>query len=252
MKQCIRIFQSEIYKLLHSPLPYIHVFVPILGITLFLAYYTISPWDEPQKISAYLQILSLSFPVLIAVITTIVLESEAQAGFFQGLLGIPYKKSVIHMVKISILIIFGFSATFVAVIGFGILFRLMGNYEFSSSFYIKAAVLLFCGNIPLYVLQYIISFTFPKGMGLGLGIVGSLLSALLLTGLGDAIWYYLPWSISIRMCSIFMESEVRNLHFTKWAGVNNGLGFIITASILLFFILMLWGARWEAPKCESE
>lgn len=252
MKQYVRLFQSELYKLLRSPLAYIHLFVPILGIIVFLAYYTISSWDEPEKVSAYLQILAMIFPVLIAVIMTITAEIEAQAGLFQGFLTIPCKKSAIHMVKLIVLFILGFSATLMAVVGFGLLFRWMGNISFSSSFYIKAAVLLYLGNIPLYMLHYMLSFTFPKGMGLGLGMVGSLLSALLLTGLGDRIWYYLPWSISIRMCSIFLENEVKNGIFMEWTGIENGLGFMITASIFLFLLFIFWSARWETPKYEQE
>lgn len=245
MKQYVRLFQSELYKLLHSSLAYVHLFVPILGITVFLAYYTISPWDEPEKVSGYLQILAMIFPVLIAVITTITSDMEAQTGFFQGLLGVPCEKKVIHITKLGVLLMFGLISALMAVVGFGILFHWMGNISFSTSFYIKAAVLLFSGNIPLYIVHYMISFAFPKGMGLGLGIVGSLLTALLLTGLGDRIWYYLPWGISIRMCSIFVENEVENLIFTEWTGVRNGLGFMIAASIFLFLLFIFWGIKWE-------
>lgn len=252
MRQYVRLFQSELYKLLHSPLAYIHLFVPLLGITVFLAYYRISPWDEPQKIATYLQILAMIFPVLIAVITTFSSDIESQAGFFQGFLSIPCKKSAIHMIKLIVLFVFGLCAAWVAVVGFGMLFQWIGNDSFSSSFYIKAAVLLFLGNVPLYILHYTISFTFAKGIGLGLGIVGSLLSALLLTGIGDTIWYYLPWSISIRMCSILVESEAINGNFMETADVRNGFEFIITVGILFILLFIQWGARWEAPKCEME
>lgn len=252
MKRYVSLFQSELYKLLHSSLAYVHIFVPILGITVFLVYYTISPWDAPEKVSAYLQILAMIFPVLIAVITTITSEMEAQAGFFQGLLGIPCEKSAVHIAKLGVLLVFGLISTFVTVVGFGMLFRWMGNSCFASSFYIKAAVLLFSGNIPLYILHYIVSFSCPKGMGLELGIVGSLLSVLLITGLGDRIWYYLPWSISIRMCSILVESEAKNWDFLEWNGVKDGFGFMIAASIFLFFLFIFWGTKWETPKYEQE
>ncbi len=252
MKRYVMLFQSELYKLLHSSLAYVHIFVPILGITVFLAYYTISPWNEPEKVSAYLQILAMIFPVLIAVITTITSEMEAQAGFFQGLLSIPCEKRVIHIVKLDVLLMFGLISTFVTVAGFGMLFRWMGNIGFSSSFYSKAAILLFSGNIPSYILHYMISFALPKGVGLGLGIMGSLLSALLLTGLGDMIWYYLPWSISVRMCSIFVENEVKNRIFMEGIGVKNGLSFMIIASFFLFLSLIFWGMKWEASKHVQE
>lgn len=245
MKQYVMLFQSELYKWLHSSLVYVHLFVPLLGITVFLAYYTVSPWNEAEKVSAFLQIVAMIFPIMIAVITAMTSDMEAQTGSCQLLLSVPCKKSVIHIAKLGILLVFGLISTFVTVVVFGIIFRRLGNIGFSASFYSKAAILLFLGNIPLYILHYMVSFVFPKGMGLGLGIIGSLLSALLLTGLGDRIWYYLPWSISIRMCSIYVENEVVNRIFMEWTGVRNGFGFIVMASIFMFTLFIFWGTKWE-------
>lgn len=244
--------RSEFYKLVHSAVALVHLLIPILGMVVFLAYYTISPWEESQKVSTYLQVLAMVFPVLIAVIMTIVRDNERMTGSFQGIFCVPCKKSTIHVMKLLLLLLCGFLSAFVAVFGFGIVFCQIGHNGFSYLFYGKAAVLLFSGYIPLYILQYMVSLTFPKGMGLGFGIFGSLLAALLLTGLGDAIWCYLPWSVSIRMCSVFVECEARNWSFMEWNGATNGLGFIIIAGALLFLLFIVWGEHWEAPACEED
>lgn len=252
MKQFYRILKSEIYKFFHSALFFIHLLVPILGIVVFLVYYMISPWDDLQKVSTYLQVLAMVFPLLIAVIIVIESEMEAHAGFYQTLQIVPCKKYIVHIAKLVVLLTMGFLSVILAIMGFGITFRYMGNDIFSIFFYVKAAILLFCGYIPLYELQYLISFSLSKGAGIGCGIVGSLLSALLMTGLGDAVWHWLPWSVSARMCSVLAEFETKGLDFTEWSGAKEGLMFMVVAGILLFVILLFWGARWETPKCEAE
>lgn len=252
MKQFIRTIKSDIYKSLHSQVLLIHLFVPLFGMATFLAYYAISLWSEPQKVSAYLQVLAMAFPMLIGIVTVIVSEQESQAASCQMLLSTPCKRYIPHFAKLLVILIFGFLSSVIAVFGFGFAFRLMGNAFFPFSLYIKSAMLLFFGNLTIYILQYIVSFALGKGIGLGLGIVGSLLSALLLTGLGDRIWTFLPWSIAIRFCSMFVESKVTNLSFINLPGVIQGMMFIGLTSVILLLILVLWSTKWDGRKNKDN
>lgn len=252
MKQFIRTIKSDIYKALHSHVLLIHLFVPFFGMAAFLAYYTISPWSEPQKVSAYLQVLAMVFPMVIGIVTVIVSEQEVQAASCQMLLSTPCKRYIPHFAKLLVILIFGFWSSIIAVFGFGTLFRLMGNVVFPLSLYIKSAILLFLGNMTLYILQYIVSFAFGKGVGLGLGMVGSLLSALLLTGLGDRIWTFLPWGISTRFCSMFVESKITNVSFVDLSGVTQGVMFIGVTSAILLLILAAWSTKWDGRKNKEN
>lgn len=252
MKQFIRIIKSDVYKMVHSQVLLIHLFVPLFGMAVFLAYYTISPWDEPQKVSAYLQVLAMAFPMLIGIVTVMVSEQESQAASCQMLLSTPCKRYIPHFAKLLVILIFGFLSSVIAVIGFGTGFRLMGNVGLPLSIYIKLAILLFFGNQTLYILQYIVSFALGKGIGLGLGIVGSLLSALLLTGLGDRVWTFLPWSIAIRFCSMFVESKITNVSFIDLPGIIQGMMFIGLTSVILLLILVLWSTKWDGRKNKDN
>ena len=248
MKQFIRAIKSDIYKMVHSQVLLIHLLVPLFGMVAFLAYYTVSPWGESQKVSAYLQVLAMAFPMLTGIVTVMVSEQESQAASCQMMLSTPSKRYIPHFAKLIVILIFGLFSSVIAVIGFGTGFRLMGNVGLPLSIYIKLAILLFFGNITLYILQYIVSFAFGKGIGLGLGIVGSLLSALLLTGLGDRIWTFLPWSIATRFCSMFVESKVTNVSFINLPGVIQGIMFIGLTSVILLLILVLWSTKWDGRK----
>lgn len=245
MKQYIRSIKSDGYKVMHSSLLVVHLLIPFLGAFAFLTYYTILPWNEVEKISAYLQVLSMAFPLLIGIITGMASEQELQAGSFQVILSTPSKKYTPHLAKLTVLLMFGLLSSFVAVLGFGTIFRIMGNVSLPISLYLKGAILLFLGNLPLYMFQYILAFVYGKGIGIGVGIVGSLLSALLLTGLGDLVWPFLPWSIATRLCSILVECQATNASFAGQSGVGKGFLFLFISSAILLFVIRLWSEQWE-------
>lgn len=250
MKQFFKWFRVECYKLLHSSLLFIHLLIPIIGAAAMLAYYSISTWNEINKVSAYLQLLSMAFPVLVGVITSMSAEREAQAGTFQILLTAPCRKFIPHAASAAMLMLFGYLSAIIAVCGFGVLFRFMGYTGFSLTFYLQAATLLFIGCAPLYLLHYLVAFSFGKGACLGLGIVGSLLSALLLTGLGDVIWTFLPWGISIRLVTA-LSMTPRNL-LSAFPDALKAYCFLIALSITLIVILAFWSRVWEGRKNEED
>ncbi|MEG1820441.1 MAG: lantibiotic immunity ABC transporter MutG family permease subunit, partial [Oscillospiraceae bacterium] len=200
--------KSDLYKILHTPIALIHLVVPVIGITLFLWYYSFSPWGELNKLSGYIQILSVAFPMLIGIITSMLSEIEQQAGEFYSALTTAKKKCVSHISKIVLLVALGGISALFTLVGFGVGFIKLGYTTLSLMFYVKTAMLLTISVIPLYLLQYIISFVFGKGFSIGLGIVGSLVSALLLTGLGEGVWYYTPWGIAARFSESLLLSSL--------------------------------------------
>lgn len=243
--------KSDLYKLCHSSLLLIHFLVPVIGIILFIWYYSFSPWKETDKLSAYIQILSISFPILIGIITSILVEGEQDAGGFQMLLSIATPKYVPHITKLIWLIIFGFCASLVALVGFGMSFNLLGYKSFTLMFYIKTAVLLSISVLPLYLLQYLVSFIFGKGYSLGLGIIGSLLSALLLTGLGDGIWMFLPWGIAGRFSDNLLMSKIMNIDFLKFGGMMQSITFLFLYTFLFLIALIYLSRKWEGRRLEG-
>lgn len=243
--------KSDLYKLCHSPLLLIHFIVPVVGMILFVWYYSFSPWNEVDKLSAYIQILSVSFPVLIGIMTSILAESEQKSGGFQMLLSTATPKYIPHITKLIWLILFGFCSSLLVLVGFGIGFSVLGYTTFKLLFYIKTAVLLSISVVPLYLLHYIISFLAGKGYSLGLGIIGSLLSALFLTGLGDGIWTFLPWGITARFSETLLVSNLMNIDFLKFNGIIQSMIFILIFTFLFLITLVLLSNKWEGRKSED-
>lgn len=246
-----RNLKSDLYKILHSPLWLIHLIIPVIGIILFVWYYSFSLWDEMNKLSAYIQTLSVIFPILIGIITSVLAETEQRAGGFHTLLVTTSSKYIPHISKLTLLVLFGFVAALIASVGFGIGFRSMGYTTFNTVFYVQTAMLLVVSVFPLYLLQYMVSFLFGKGFSIGLGIVGGLLSALLLTGLGDGIWWYLPWGIAARFSESLLMSRLANIEFLQYHGIIQSIIFILLFSLVFIAFLIVRFQKWEGRKSED-
>lgn len=244
MRAFIKNFRSEIYKINHSKLLWIHVIIPALVIWVFAIYYKYSAWNEFDKVSAYIQVLALSFPFILGLITVISCEMEEQAGNFQFLL-ISQSKPRAHISKLIALLFYGLTATNLAVVGFGIIFRLQGNHILKILIYFQLALIVFVSTLPIYLIQYLIAYNAGKSAGIITGIFGSLLSALLLTGLGDGIWHILPWGILVRFCSTFLESNKIQVPIYQYPLVFNAVINLIIISTVLIIVLVIWAKKWE-------
>ena len=81
-----KLIKADIIKLKSSQIPWMHLYIPILGLVIFLIYYSYAPWTSFSKVSSYLQVLSITFPMLISIITSIIADQEYMAGGFQNIL----------------------------------------------------------------------------------------------------------------------------------------------------------------------
>ncbi|MFN6991650.1 MAG: ABC transporter permease, partial [Fervidobacterium sp.] len=77
-----------------------------------------------------------------------------------------------------------------------------------------SSTITFIGFLPIIILHVFVSFKWGMGYSIGLGIVGTLLSAIVTAGLGHKIWFLIPWSIPslLNLNSIVF---LRNVKVTK-------------------------------------
>ena len=207
MKLFFRLLKGDFQKIRHTSIFWIHVAIPIIGVILFLSYYSFSGWSTEAKVSGYLQALSRAFPLLIGIISAMIVDQEALAGHFQVLL-MAKTKYLSFLSKLCMLLLMGFGSIILAVGGFafGLEFLLHEN-SFSITFYCNMILILFFSEIFLYILHIICSFRFGTGASIGLGIAETLISTIMLTQLGDKDWKWIPCGWSGRFCDYYLECK---------------------------------------------
>lgn len=253
MGTLFKFIRSDFQKIRHTPIVWIHIIVPILISMLFVAYYTASPAtiDNVSKVGLYIELLSMGFPLIIGIVCGMVVEQEADAGNFQELL-MARHKLLKFFSKLCMLLIMGLGSLVAAIgiLGLGLEFLVHKNV-FSVAFYGKIIfILLFC-EIFIYLLHLLCSFRFGSGASIGLGIAESLVTALMLTGLGDILWKWIPCSWATRIPELYITLKIDSgKHLFLINDFYSGIYICLAATILLLLISFLWYNYFEG-RSES-
>lgn len=246
----LRMVKADFIKMKNSPFYWIHVCMPIIGIVMFLWYYSFSRLNVLSKIEAYAQAVSIVFPILIGIVCSMVVEQEAMTGGFKEMLGTAYGKQRSLFSKIVLLLVLGFISTSITVGGFFIGFQyiLQQNVLHITS-YGNIILIIFGSQIFLYLFHIWLSFLWGSGASIGVGIFESLFSALIITGLGDGIWQWIPCGWSIRFCDYFFIKWYNLDMITKQASeANLGIRNSILVTILFGLFLAIWFNSYEGRK----
>lgn len=243
---CMR---ADYKKLRRLPVKAAHVMIPIGVAAVFLVYYAYVPWEYESKIEAFYQVLAMGFPFLIGVFTAVLADQELSAGMFQNMLS-ARRRTTAFFSKLLLLILFGTGAVMLASVLFGTGFHfLSGERETGIGFHIAAAILLPGGNVFLYVIHFILAFALDKGVTVGVGIVESLLSALLMTGMGEGVWPFVPAAWGSRLVTLFLQK----CYFHGIIGADGRLACRVCALATLgsIAVFSVWSCRWDGAGKDN-
>ncbi len=248
MYEYCRYLKSDIYKLRHSWFFRVHLLFPVLGAVLMLLYSHLSSSSELNKLAAFTQMIAIAFPFVISIVCQIVAEQEIQAGRFQNMLTLPSRSKAIFS-KLAILLLAGLFSTALSTVLFGAAFSYMTGIELPVRFFIFIPTVLWVSNVMMYGLHLILAFRFGRNFGISIGVIGSLLSALLQTGLGDGRWYVIPYGLGVR----FAENTLINIfHLPSMAGaeIHIGIVFCILATCGIIGIVTFWFSRYSGTSSD--
>lgn len=244
MGAIFRCLKGEYLKSKHSALRYMHWMIPVAGAVIFAGYYHISNWQVVTKVSAYLEILAVAFPFLIGMIVGMTVQLENEAGNFQVMLGTIPSRTATYIGKIGFLFL---SASVAVILALGTFAMLYPKVPLILS--LKAGCLLMITVLPLYLIHLYIGMSYGKGASMGLGIAGSLAAALMITGLGDAIWNYIPWAWGVRsMDYIVLAWDKPELYAQMKPDFFRGMLISVLCTCILFAANILWFRLWEGRK----
>lgn len=249
MNEYCRYLKSDLYKLRHSWFFAVHLLFPVLGAALMLLYSHFSSGDEWNKLAAFVQIIAIAFPLAVSVVCQIVAEQESQAGHFQNMLTLPGRKKTLFS-KLAILLSSGLFSAALSTVLFGVLFSHLMGTKLPVQFFILIPTVLWAGNIMLYGLQLILAFRFGRTLGISIGVMGSLLSALLQTGLGDGRWFVIPYGLGIRFAEYAMIS-VFHLPYAENREMQIGILFCIAVTCSTIGFVTFWFSRYGGTTSDS-
>lgn len=250
MMQLKRLIKADIMKLKSTHIFWMHLYVPLIGLLVFLGYYSYTPWNSYSKVLSYFKVLAMIFPILIGIITSIVADQEDIAQNFQNILIGSKIKCLGIISKYILLLLLGLLSTILAVIGFYIGFSFIEKGVFSFTVYLSIIGILVGSNIIEYILHLFLSMRFSKEISIGVGIVESLISALFRTGMGDGRWPFFPSAWGIRFIDSFLlRYESANNYIDP--SLNLGISMAFIGTSIGFIGVLIWFTKWEGNRIEE-
>lgn len=240
---------ADLWKMKGTSVILAHILIPVITSGVFLLYYSFSPWDISTKVTAFYQAIGAGLPALIGIFTASVMEQEQNAGGFQNMLSLPNKWTV-FLSKLSLLLLLGLFSVLLTAIVFGFGFeRMTGNHIGNIQICLQVAFVLWVSSMPLYIWQMILAFQFGKGVSVSAGILSSLTSALMLTGLGDYIWKLLFVSWTGRIPFTYLKFVLGE------AGAGDEFLVVIPCycvfAVISMICYLLWTTHWEGSKVSE-
>lgn len=236
--------KSDFFKLRNSSFFWAHILFPISGVALVLLYAVFAAVSDINKIAVFFQIFAIAYPFVISIVCEITAGQEIRAGHCQNILALRSRAKAI-LSKFLLLIVAGLFAILFSMVLFIALLPVTGTKLILPIFsLILLALILWSSNILLYVLYIVLAFRFGRTVCIGMGVVGSLLAALLQTGLGTGLWFVLSYGFGVRFTDFALRFALRVLPVIS-AELKLGMGLCAGMTILFIAILFLWFSRYE-------
>ena len=248
MTEYFRCLKSDFYKLRHCAFFPVHLLFSLCGAALMLVYAGISVSSDSNKVAAFAQIHAMAYPFVISIVCQIAADQEMRAGHFQNLLTRTSRTKEI-LSKMTWLFLAGLAAVVISAVLFGGLFPLVTGAQLPVGFFPAIPLELWASNLFLYGLHLFLAVRFGRNLGISVGAAGSLLSALMQTGLGAGIWYVLPYGWGVR----FSESVVAWLFHLPTANQSDLQAGILYGAVISCVIIIgciVWFSRYNGAHTE--
>ena len=240
---------ADLLKMKGTPITLAHILIPIIASGLFLLYYFFSVWNENTKVVVFYQAVGAGFPVLIGIFTASMIKQEQNAGDFQNLLTLQ-QKTAAFLSKVLLLLISSMFSVLLTATTFGLGFcKILGSSIVSVGICMMTALIMWCSSIPIYIWQMILAFQFGEGVSVGVGILSGLVSALMLTGLGEYIWKYTFVSWTSRIPYTYLKFVLGEPGAVNELEAVTPIYCILTVTSMLYYLL--WASRFEGSKTSE-
>ncbi|GAA0068557.1 lantibiotic immunity ABC transporter MutG family permease subunit [Clostridium sardiniense] len=245
-----RKLHSDWIRTQHTAIRIIAYFTPIIYPILILWYGIYGKEKELWQMeiySTFYQGISILLPFIIGLLIAIIVQQEELCGDLRRLLSEPLPRAKVYISKLTMCILIIsidiILATLILLIGMGVILNIENIHYLQ---FIAGSALLIISILFLNGIHLLISFSLGFGSSIILGSIGSLIAALMGTGLGDFIWQFVPWAWPARLsCFPYMSiPEYLNLYNGKLEYINKQLVTGLILSIALFIVISIIGIVW--------
>lgn len=242
--------KSDFFKLRNSSFLGAHILFPISGVALVLLYAVFAAVSDINKIAVFFQLFAIAYPFVISIVCEIAAEQEIRAGHCQNILVLRSRTKAV-LSKFLLLIFAGLFAILFSTFLLIMVLPVTGTKLILPVSSLMLPVLtLWSSNILLYAVHIILAFRFGRTICIGIGAIGSLLAALLQTGLGTGLWFVLPYGFGIRLTDFSLKFVLQVLP-TINAELKLGIGMCLGMTVLFIAILLIWFSKYGG-KCAND
>lgn len=219
MRECARMIKAEFYKMRGTLFFPFHVLLPCFGAHLFLAYYGYHDFAAGKEWAWYIEAVSIVYPVMISMVCAIAIGIEEKNHFFV-LLGTAVHRKNSLLAKWTVLSVTGFFAVIMAVGGFFAVWQMTGHERGGfGKLCLLTILILWIASWSMYLFHLYLCLRWSGNISMCVGVLQSLLAALLQTGLGDGIWQFFLCAFGGRWSSYLL------LYFYAHGGTDFRMSF---------------------------
>jgi len=250
-----RHLRADGYKLKGSSLLWAHLIVPLIGAACMIMYYRHGRYGQLQLYTQYMELIAFVLPLVVGMICGLAALQEKQAGSFQVILG-AQSRGASYVSKLLLLVLMGAFSIFFTILAFVWGMKVVLNVpDIRYGLFLEGGAWLVAGSILLYTLHLFLSFTFGIAASSLVGGAGLLVTALMVTALGDELWMFVPWAWSVRIAAyegLLVWEGIDHALQTKLAGeLKVGMLALCCTLILVIFLSIYWFRQWEGSKSDG-
>ncbi|MBG9770287.1 lantibiotic immunity ABC transporter MutG family permease subunit [Bacillus vallismortis] len=253
MRVLLRCLQADFQKTKHTSFMWLHFIIPIVCSCVLILYFYGRDQSQFHLYKSFMEAIGVALPLLIGVLCGMTATLEEQAGKFHVLLGSTAPKVIAYVSKLFMLLIMEVFSIGLALLIYFIGLKFILNVpDLSYDMFIMGGAWLVAGSVVLYCIYFFISCMFGMGASVLIGGAGLLMTALMNTGLGDAVWKYNPWAWGIRLSDLhgllhFKEVNQGN-HPLLMHEIHSGVLIMVFGIICTIIASLIWFSKWEGRK----
>ena len=246
MKDLLRCVHSDILKLKHTQIIWIHLLIPILGVFTFVSYLFLyrNNASDATKVGLIVELVTAVYPIIIGVVVGMVMQQEEKAGHFMQMMGSYITRPYVLFSKLVTLLVLGICSISILFGGISLSCQMFGLLAtMSSAVFLKAAGAMLAGNIATYLLHVFISLKSGIGGSIFVGVVECMMVVMFSNVTMESIWEYIPFAWSIKLVQYSVQGSQSGI-------MVNALSWLKLAVIFILLLLgvFVWFSRWEGRK----